>query len=45
MALTLNTLHIAVVDAHRLPQRPKYNKGTRICRPLIVKLAIWRDIA
>ena len=30
---------IAVVDARRLPQRHKYKKGTRICRPLIVKLA------
>ena len=34
---------IAVVDAHRLPQRPKYNKGTRICRPLIAKLATISD--
>ena len=34
---------IAVVDAHCLLQRPKYNKGTRICRPLIVKLATISD--
>ena len=34
---------IAVIDAHGLPQRPKYNKGTRICRPLIVKLATISD--
>ena len=34
---------ITVVDAHRLPQRPKYNKGTRFCRPLIVKSATISD--
>ena len=34
---------IAVVDVHRLPHRPKYNKGTRFCRPLIVKLASISD--
>ena len=34
---------IAVVDAHRLPQRPKNKQGTRICRPLIVKLATISD--
>ena len=34
---------IALFDAHRLPQRPKYNKGTCICRPLIVKLATISD--
>ena len=34
---------ITVVDAHRLPQRPTYRHGKRICRLLIVKLAIILD--
>ena len=34
---------IAVVDAHRLPQRPTYHNGKRICRPIIVKLATMLD--
>ena len=34
---------IAVVDAHRLPQRPIFKNGKRICRPLIVKLSTISD--
>ena len=34
---------IAVVDAHRIPQRPTYHNGKRICRPVIVKLATMLD--
>ena len=34
---------IAVVDAHRLPQKPIYRKGKRVRRPLIVKLTSVQD--
>ena len=34
---------IAVVDTHRIPQRPTYHNGKRIYRPLIVKLATMLD--
>ena len=29
---------ITIVDVHRIPQRPKFDGGKRVCRPLIVKL-------
>ena len=29
---------ITIVDVHRIPQRPKFDSGKRVCRPLIVKL-------
>ena len=36
--LKLNTKQINIIDIYRLPQRPIFNRGTRVTRPTIVKL-------
>ena len=36
--LKLNMKQINIIDIHRLPQRPIFNRGTRVTRPIIVKL-------
>ena len=36
--LKLNTKQINIIDIHRLPQRPIFNHGNTVTRPIIVKL-------
>lgn len=41
--LKLDPEAIAVADIHRLPQRPKFIKGVKVTRPIIIKLIHTKD--
>ena len=43
--LKISRSQIKVIDIHRLPQRPLFKQGHQVCRPIIVKLSSFRQIA